>query len=1107
MNAANPPYGNRTYTVVSGTQTPPTVYFNNDSLNVPLDDFTVTFQVNMGTYISRGLFDRATDKVYARGTWNNSELVDVLSAAKETDSVFVKAIVLQAPHGTTHGWQYWIDRPGAANGGWEGRVGPDPTNGNRVYTPTGNAVLPVVYFANAGYSVRPVTETEPNNTASQANYMEYGDSLDAAISPVGDVDYYRFVAASGDTVEVFGHDRNSSGLYGMIGLYDGTGNSLAGNTSYYDPPRQRVVYIVPTGGTYYVRYAYQGNGGNFPNATQKSKQPAVGKALSLSHADALSVSGQGPWSRGQGTAGTGVNGTQRPTTAQAPGRPSAVQDYDNGDYRILLRKFVPSAPTIDWAGWGSLYFDRVTLTGSLYPNGLSTTVTFEYGTSSSYGSSVPAMENPVNGIDNYSVSSPWVTGLSPSTLYYARTVAVNSVGSTEYDWTFMTPAAPEGWTVQNSGTTAQLYGVCSTDANTGTAVGGEGTILRTTDGGSHWVPQTSNTGDWLYSVIFVDANNGWVVGASGTIRRTTDGGNIWASQTTGVSNSGDVRLYGVSCTDAMTATAVGQQWFSGTGWVGAIFRTTDGGSHWASQTSGVSNTLRAVAFTDANTGIAVGHNGVILRTTNGGSTWVNQTSPTTYSLRGVCFTDANTGTAVGDGGTTLHTTDGGATWTTQTNSGIFNQFGVTFTDAMNGALVGENGKILRTADGGQHWTVQQTGTSVWLYGVSFAGPNVGYAVGDYGTILKTTGYTHTANMPVTAGWNMVSVPLVVADMNLSSLFPTALTKAFSYLGTYNPDSVLNVGTGYWLKFGSAGSVPVSGASFVAGTIPVLAGWNLIGAFDQPTNTGSVISTPSGILTTPFYGFNGKYTPALTLQPGSAYWVKASQVGTIRLASTPFKPSAAFAGFKETWIRIEFQDSSQSQVVLGLAAPEELKDLCQELPPLPPDGVFDVRYASNAGVESLAGGRYALQLASVCYPLSVTARNTQGHRLRLRDELGSLRTMLEEGKAITLLKPPGRLLLEEGKNAVDAPATFELSQNYPNPFNPTTVIKFGLPRDSKVQLSVYNILGQKVADLLNETREAGYHSVEFNATRLASGSYFYRIETGSYTAVKKMLILR
>lgn len=93
--------------------------------------------------------------------------------------------------------------------------------------------------------------------------------------------------------------------------------------------------------------------------------------------------------------------------------------------------------------------------------------------------------------------------------------------------------------------------------------------------------------------------------------------------------------------------------------------------------------------------------------------------------------------------------------------------------------------------------------------------------------------------------------------------------------------------------------------------------------------------------------------------------------------------------------------------------------------------------------------------------------------------------------------------------VDEPtvADFSLYQNYPNPFNPSTKISFEIPAISKVQLSVYNLLGEKVVELLNQEIAAGKHSIDFNAKELTSGIYFYEIRTKSFFNVKKMVLVK
>jgi hypothetical protein len=85
--------------------------------------------------------------------------------------------------------------------------------------------------------------------------------------------------------------------------------------------------------------------------------------------------------------------------------------------------------------------------------------------------------------------------------------------------------------------------------------------------------------------------------------------------------------------------------------------------------------------------------------------------------------------------------------------------------------------------------------------------------------------------------------------------------------------------------------------------------------------------------------------------------------------------------------------------------------------------------------------------------------------------------------------------------------FNLAQNYPNPFNPTTTISYSVIKSEKVRLTVYNVLGVKVADLVNETKAPGTYTASFNASNLASGVYFYKLESGSNTVSKKMMLLK
>ena len=87
------------------------------------------------------------------------------------------------------------------------------------------------------------------------------------------------------------------------------------------------------------------------------------------------------------------------------------------------------------------------------------------------------------------------------------------------------------------------------------------------------------------------------------------------------------------------------------------------------------------------------------------------------------------------------------------------------------------------------------------------------------------------------------------------------------------------------------------------------------------------------------------------------------------------------------------------------------------------------------------------------------------------------------------------------------AGYQLLPNYPNPFNPTTNINFNLPVTSNVQLTVYNLLGQKVATLIDGRTAAGLHTVKFDAQNLASGVYFYRLKAGDLMLQRKMTLIK
>lgn len=172
--------------------------------------------------------------------------------------------------------------------------------------------------------------------------------------------------------------------------------------------------------------------------------------------------------------------------------------------------------------------------------------------------------------------------------------------------------------------------------------------------------------------------------------------------------------------------------------------------------------------------------------------------------------------------------------------------------------------------------------------------------------------------------------------------------------------------------------------------------------------------------------------------------------------------------------------------------------------------IDVRYASNQ-----ADGKFILKLDGNIISSIITVPVTGGWQTWQTMTLQNIQ--LPAGKHSLMIQ-----FLSGGynlnyfmfslnatgvKNEKNHKFTFNLNQNFPNPFNPTTEIKYSIPSRSFVTLKVYNILGNEVRTLVNENKEAGEYSINFNAGSLPSGVYFYRIAAGNYTDLRKMVLLK
>lgn len=368
------------------------------------------------------------------------------------------------------------------------------------------------------------------------------------------------------------------------------------------------------------------------------------------------------------------------------------------------------------------------------------------------------------------------------------------------------------------------------------------------------------------------------------------------------------------------------------------------------------------------------------------------------------------------------------------------------------------------------------------------------------------------DVTVVAGWNVVSIPFSATDMTASALFPDAASQAFAFNNGYTTAMTLTPGKGYWIKFNTAKTYNICGIPVTPKRIPVVVGWNIIGPFESDVAVASITSIPANIIVSSYFGYNNGYTQATTLSVGKGYWVKASAAGELILpagamakqtAGSEAAPMAQQPEVNANWPILLIADNKGNLGRIYLAPATEMKANF-ELPPTPPVGIFDVRFSSGRYVETLERGALEIQINSASYPIRIKAQNLGAHALNVKAMLGgnALHETLTSGKEIVVSKATNKIMVE---TAMQLPSRYALSQNYPNPFNPATMIRFTLPEKGHVKLTVYNIVGEKVAELVNQEFPAGYHQVEFNASSLASGIYFYEMKAGDFRDLKKLVV--
>jgi hypothetical protein len=368
----------------------------------------------------------------------------------------------------------------------------------------------------------------------------------------------------------------------------------------------------------------------------------------------------------------------------------------------------------------------------------------------------------------------------------------------------------------------------------------------------------------------------------------------------------------------------------------------------------------------------------------------------------------------------------------------------------------------------------------------------------------------TMSVEYMEGWNIVGLPLYVEDASYGTLFTDAVNGTlYGYEGSYYGSDVLEAGNGYWLVFTNDGSAEISGEEITNLTISLSEGWNLIAGISSPVAVESISDPGSIIVSGTIYGYGGSYYNAEAIEPGKGYWVNAFADGEITLSSTAFvTKTLAQVNHFEGSNELDFNNGKYSAILyFGKEVVVEHRN-SYSLPPTFPHMTFDVRFNGDMKYTVESGDIEVLNTSdnlTISYDIVIDA----GEHMNwvLTSESGK-DYVLEGTGEITV--PTEETFTLERKAII--PITYTLHQNYPNPFNPITSLRYDLSEQAQVTLTVYDLIGREVTQLVNTVQDAGFKSVQWNATDMygksvSAGVYLYQIRAGKFVQTKKMVLLK
>ncbi|MGE5860105.1 MAG: YCF48-related protein [Ignavibacteria bacterium] len=476
---------------------------------------------------------------------------------------------------------------------------------------------------------------------------------------------------------------------------------------------------------------------------------------------------------------------------------------------------------------------------------------------------------------------------------------------------------------------------------------------------------------------------------------------------------------------------------------------------WEVKENDFSSVLISSFITSSMTGWMAGFNGLI-KTTNFGETWSSYLNG--YGLLDIFFLNDSVGWTVGLSGLIFKTTNGGGDWIEQDSVISSYLLKIFFADEDSGYMIGGN-NFLKTTNGGESWEIQQPSEHI-LMTMYFADNDEGWIAGNEGVILRTTD----------AGISWVEQQINGTEYGtLTSLFFLDKNRG------YASGSGLDVSGGVILKTTDGGdhwNLMHNGYNRFVFSVRFTSsdtGW---AAGDE----GIMFNTTNGGEDWELQG-SGTFDDLLSLNFKSynVGWTVGNNGIILKYHPNPIDPPVPVELYS-------FEALNQDgEIMLSWITATEINNKGFEIERNSADEWMNIGFVQGKGTTTLS--------QSYSFSDKNIIPGNYFYRLKQINYDGSF----EYSKTLNVRITPQ--------------FSFKLEQNYPNPFNPSTTINFSVQKNVLVSLIVYDALGSEVATLVNEEKPAGDYLVNFNASGISSGTYFFVLKAGDFINAKKMLLIK